>query len=117
MPKRHGHQHAQRQRRRGRERAGRRLIAGNDGGQAGRGDKQKQGAEKAEIGRGSRRPTSSICCSMPVTRISSRFCQRERVRSLDSLAVMSSEPTTSTSISAQVKTMVALSLRTRIARR
>ena len=56
------------------------------------------------------RPTSSICFSMPVTMISSRFCQRERSSPVESLRVMSFEPTASTSISAQVKTIVALSL-------
>ncbi len=60
---------------------------------------------------GWRRPTSSICFSMPVTMISRRFCQRERFRSVESLRVTSFEPTASTSINAQVNTMVALSLR------
>jgi hypothetical protein len=46
---RHGHKHAQRECRRGRERAGRRLVAGNDGAEAGRGDKQEERAQKAEI--------------------------------------------------------------------
>ena len=48
---------------------------------------------------------------MAVTTISSRFCQRERSNPMESLRVMSFEPTASTSISPQVKTMVALSLR------
>ena len=48
---------------------------------------------------------------MPVTTISRRFCQRERFRSVESLRVMSFEPTASTSISPQVNTMVPLSLR------
>ena len=48
---------------------------------------------------------------MPVTTISSRFCQRERFRSVESLRVMSFEPTASTSISPQVNTIVALSLK------
>src|ERR1017187_1971805 len=60
---------------------------------------------------GWRRPTSSICFSMPVTTISRRFCQRERSRPVESLRVMSFEPTASTSISPHVNTMVALSLR------
>ena len=51
---------------------------------------------------GLRRPTSSICCSMPVTMISRKFCQRERFRSMDSLRVTSFEPTVSTSISPHV---------------
>jgi hypothetical protein len=55
---RHGHKHAQRECRRGRERARRRLVAGNDGAEAGRGDEQKERAQKAEIGPRSRRPTS-----------------------------------------------------------
>jgi hypothetical protein len=75
---RHGHQHAQRERRRGRERTGRRLVAGNDGAEAGRGDEQEERAQKAEILLRVGRPTSSICFSMPVTTISRRFCQRER---------------------------------------
>src|SRR5665647_692541 len=57
------------------------------------------------------RPTSSICFSMPVTTISKRFCQRERFKSVDSLRVISFEPTASTSISPQVNTIVALSLK------
>src|ERR1035437_690228 len=61
--------------------------------------------------RGWLRPTSSICCSMPVTTISSRFCQRERVRSVESLRVMSLAPKANTSIRPQVNTMVALSLK------
>ena len=48
---------------------------------------------------------------MPVTTISKRFCQRERFRSVESLRVMSFEPTTSTSISPQVNTIVPLSLK------
>src|ERR1017187_10003577 len=60
---------------------------------------------------GSWRPTSSICFSMPVTTISNRFCQRERFSSVESLRVMSFEPTASTSISPHVNTMVPLSLR------
>src|ERR1017187_423528 len=60
---------------------------------------------------GWRSPTSSICFSMPVTTISKRFCQRERFRSVESLRVMSFDPTASTSISPHVKTMVPLSLR------
>ena len=48
---------------------------------------------------------------MAVTTISKRFCQRERFKSVESLRVMSFEPTASTSISPQVKTMVPLSLR------
>src|SRR5271169_2448446 len=60
---------------------------------------------------GWRRPTSSICFSMPVTTISSRFCQRERCRSIESLRVMSFEPAASTSISPHVNTIVPLSLR------
>ncbi len=46
---RHGHKHAQRECRRGRERAGRRLVAGNDGAEAGGGDKQEERAQKAEV--------------------------------------------------------------------
>ena len=46
---RYGHKHAQRECSRGRERAGRRLVAGNDGAEAGRGDKQEERAQKAEI--------------------------------------------------------------------
>src|ERR1017187_5592298 len=57
------------------------------------------------------RPTSSICFSMPVTMISRRFCQRERFRSVESLRVMSFDPTANTSISPHVNTMVPLSLR------
>src|SRR5665647_582083 len=60
---------------------------------------------------GWRRPTSSICFSMPVTTISSRFCQRERFRPVESLRVMSFEPTASTSISPHVNTIVPLNLR------
>src|SRR5580704_2464414 len=60
---------------------------------------------------GWRRPTSSICFSMPVTTISRRFSQRERFRSVESLRVMSFEPTASTSISPHVNTIVPLSLR------
>src|SRR5665647_3314919 len=61
--------------------------------------------------RGWLRPTSSICCSIPVTTISSRFCQRERVRSVESLRVMSLEPTARNSIKPHVKTMVPLSFK------
>src|ERR1017187_135550 len=57
------------------------------------------------------RPTSSICFSMPVTTISKRFCQRERLRSGESLRVMSFEPTVSTNINPQVNTIVPLSLK------
>ena len=57
------------------------------------------------------RPTSSICLSIPVTMISSRFCQRERVCSVESLRVMSHDPATSTNINAHVNTMVPLSTR------
>src|ERR1019366_9493708 len=57
------------------------------------------------------RPTSEICFSMPVTTISKRFCQRERFRSVESLRVMSLEPTASTSIKPQVNTIVPLSLK------
>jgi hypothetical protein len=39
---------------------------------------------------------------MPVTTISRRFCQRERFRPMESLRVMSLEPTASTSISPHV---------------
>ena len=46
---RHGHKHAQRECRGGRERARRRLVAGNDGAEAGRGDEQEERAQKAEI--------------------------------------------------------------------
>src|SRR5450830_1914516 len=60
---------------------------------------------------GRRRPTSSICCSMPVTTISSRFCQRDRARSVESLRVMSLEPTTRINIKPHVNTMVPLSLK------
>src|ERR1035438_6851136 len=60
---------------------------------------------------GWRRPTSSICFSMPVTMISSRFCQRDRLSSVESLRVTSFEPTASTSISPHVNTIVPLSLR------
>jgi hypothetical protein len=50
MPKqRHGHEHAHCECSRGRERASRRLVAGNDGAEAGRGDKQEERAQKAEI--------------------------------------------------------------------
>jgi hypothetical protein len=80
-------------------------------------DEQEERAQKSRDISRLLRPTSSICFSMAVTMISSRFCQRERFRSVDSLRVMSFEPTASTSISPQVKTMVALSLKTRIARR
>src|SRR5665213_1031275 len=59
---------------------------------------------------GWRRPTSSICFSMPVTTISSRFCQRERFSSVERLRVMSFEPTASTNISPHVNTIVPLSL-------
>src|SRR5580704_9729259 len=59
---------------------------------------------------GSRRPTSLICCSMPVTTISRRFCQRARRRSVESLRVASHEPTTSTNIKAHVKAIVPFSL-------
>ena len=38
---RHGHEHAERERRGGRERARRRLVAGNDGAEAGRGEEQR----------------------------------------------------------------------------
>ena len=48
---------------------------------------------------------------MAVTTISSRFCQRERCRPVESLRVMSFEPTASTSISPHVNTIVPLSLR------
>ena len=39
----------QRERRRGRKRGSRRLVAGNDGTEAGCGDKQKERSQKAEI--------------------------------------------------------------------
>src|ERR1035437_7043248 len=57
------------------------------------------------------RPTSSICFPMPVTTISKRFCQRERFKSVESLRVMSLEPTASTNINPQVNTIVPLSLK------
>ena len=46
---RHGHKHAQRECSRGRERASRRLVARNDGAEAGCGDKQEERAQKAKI--------------------------------------------------------------------
>ena len=46
---RHGHKYAQRERRGGRERTRRRLVAGKDGAEAGGGDEQKERAQKAEI--------------------------------------------------------------------
>jgi hypothetical protein len=45
---RHGHQHAQRQCRRGRERTGRRLEAREDGAEGGHGEEQKERGQKAE---------------------------------------------------------------------
>src|ERR1039458_9769663 len=57
------------------------------------------------------RPTSSICFSMPVTMISKRFCQRERLSSVERLRVISFEPTASTSISPHVNTILPLSLK------
>ena len=60
--------------------------------------------------RGFRSPTSLIIFTTPVTIISSKFCQRERVDSAVSLRVMTFAPTTITSISAHVKTRVVLSL-------
>src|ERR1019366_5622219 len=57
------------------------------------------------------RPTSSICFPMPLTTISKRFCQRERFRSVESLRVMSLEPTASTNINPQVNAIVPLSLK------
>src|SRR5579872_2814369 len=60
---------------------------------------------------GWRRPTSSICCTMPVTTISSRFCQRDRFSSVERLRVMNFEATASANISPQVNTIVPLSLR------
>jgi len=62
--------------------------------------------------RGSPRPTSLICPSMPVTMISSALCQREMVRSVASFRVMSMEPNVITIIMAHVVTMVSLSLTT-----
>src|SRR5664279_1066135 len=59
---------------------------------------------------GWRRPTSSICFSMPVTTISRRLCQRERSRPVDSLRVMSFEPTANTNINAHVNTIVPFNL-------
>src|ERR1035437_1888580 len=59
---------------------------------------------------GWRRPTSSICFSMPVTTISKRLCQRERSRPEESLRVMSFEPTANTNISAHVNTIVPFNL-------
>src|SRR5664280_3109667 len=56
------------------------------------------------------RPTSSIFLAIAVTTISSRHCQRDNVRPVASLRVSRAEPRVSTSISAQVKTIVALSL-------
>src|SRR5690554_8202282 len=46
---------------------------------------------------------------MAVTMISSAFCQRERCNPAESRLVISLEPTTRISITAQVNTMVALS--------
>ena len=46
---RHGHKHAQRECRRGRERSSRRLVAGNDSAEAGCGDKQEHAAQKAQV--------------------------------------------------------------------
>src|SRR5664280_3728851 len=59
---------------------------------------------------GWRRPTSSICFSMPVTTISRRLCQRERSRPVESFRVMSFEPTASTTITAHVNTIVPFNL-------
>src|ERR1039458_6006413 len=59
---------------------------------------------------GWRRPTSSICFSMPVTTISRRLCQRERSRPVESFRVMSFEPTANTNISAHVNTVVPFNL-------
>jgi hypothetical protein len=79
--------------------------------------KQEERAQKAEILPRLTQPNLFNLFSMPVTTISKRFCQRERFRSVESLRVMSLEPTTSTSISPHVNTMVALSLKNRVARR
>jgi hypothetical protein len=57
------------------------------------------------------RPTSSICFSIAVTMISRKSCQRDRFKSVESLRVMSLEPTASTNISPHVNTIVPLSLR------
>src|SRR5664280_516760 len=59
---------------------------------------------------GWRRPTSSICFSMPVTTISKRLCQREHSKPVESLRVMSFEPTANTNISAHVNTIVPFNL-------
>ena len=64
----------------------RRLIAGNDRAEAGRRDEQKQRAQKAEVLFAARaRPDLADLLLMPVTTISSRFCQRERFSSVDKL--------------------------------
>ena len=60
-----------------------------------------------------RHPPAAVPAAMTiaqVTRISSRHCQRESCRPVPSLRVTSADPATSTSINAQVNTMVALSL-------
>ena len=58
--------------------------------------------------RGRCRPISSIWPAIVVTTISSRFCQRDRVCSCESLRVTSQAPTVSTAITTHVKTRVAL---------
>src|SRR6516165_8236291 len=60
-------------------------------------------------GRGS--PTSSICFFAPATVISSRFCHRENFRPLERWRVIRCDPVTSTSISAQVVTIVLLNFK------
>ena len=80
------------------------------GAEAGQRDEQKERAEKAEILLRVAQADFFDLFSMPVTTISRRFCQRERSSPVESLRVMSFEPTASTNISAQVNTIVPLSL-------
>src|ERR1035441_5246594 len=72
--------------------------------------KRKSVPRNARYFRGSSRPTSLICPSMPVTIISSALCHREMVRPVDSLRVIRNDPNVIAIIMAQVVTMVSLSL-------
>ena len=108
---RHGHKHAQRERRGGRERAGRRLVAGDDGAEAGQGDEQEERAQKAEIFLRMRQADFFDLFLDAGDDDFQQVLPAGTFQSVESLRVISFEPTASTSISPQVNTMVPLSLR------
>ena len=108
---RHGDEDAERQRRGRRERPGRRLVAGNDGAQAGQGDEEEERAEKAHVFlRIAKADILDLLFDAGNDDLQKVLPAGDVRRSVESLRVTSHEPTASTSIKAHVKTIVPFSL-------